>query len=107
MVFSAISANCNSVATEMMKKHLDGKLYIPAKASEWVENIGASIIAQLKTISPNFKYIVSSVIVQKLGAGIHNANTSLMDSAHDGLTNTKYENDSMVCLCTIIGCSMN
>jgi dynein light chain Tctex-type 1 len=104
--FSAISSNANQIAADMMRKHLDGKLYVPAKTSEWVDAIGNSIIEQMRTVSPNFKFIVSTVIVQKMGAGMHSSSTSFWDAKTDGMITTKYENDSLTCLCTVIGCSL-
>ena len=104
--FSAIAPQANSIAADAMRRVLDGKLYVPAKSSEWVEAIGNNAIEQLRGVSPNFKFVVSCVIVQKVGAGLHSTCTSFWDAKTDGMVTTKYENDYMTCLCTIIGCSL-
>ena len=47
--------------------------------------------------------IVSSFIIQKVGAGVHYESVSHWNAQTDGAITTKYENDSMICLCSVFG----
>lgn len=85
---------------------LESKKYTPSKTAEWTDAIGNRIIDQMRGIAPNFKYIVSICIVQKVGAGLHCETISYWDAKTDGMVQTKYENESLTCLCTIIGVSI-
>jgi len=39
--------------------------------NEWIELINTTCIQTLTNMSPNFKYIVNSMIMQKVGCGLH------------------------------------
>lgn len=69
--FTKISDKAKSIGNEILKEVLDTRTYNANKISEWIDSINATIISRLKEMSPNFKYIVSSSIIQKVGAGIH------------------------------------
>jgi hypothetical protein len=85
---------------------LESKKYNPGKTAEWTETIGNKIIEQMKDIAPNFKYIVSICIVQKVGAGLHCETISYWDSKTDGMIQCKFENESLISLCTLCGVSI-
>lgn len=85
---------------------LESKKFVPGKASEWSDAIGNKIIEKLRAMAPYFKYIVSNCIVQKVGAGLHSETISYWDSRTDGSVVVKYENDSLICICTVIGVAL-
>lgn len=101
--FQNMAEVTNSIASEVVQNVLESKKYIAAKSSEWVDEIGSQVIEKLKAVSPNFKYIVSSFIIQKVGAGVHYESVSHWNAQTDGAITTKYENDSMICLCSVFG----
>lgn len=89
-----------------MKKVLDNKswdIQSGNKSNEWVDSINNEIITKMKDIAPNFKILVSCILTQKVGAGLHYDNSAYWDSTTDGSITTKYENDSILCICTIFG----
>ncbi len=104
--FNSISAAANTASSDVMRKTLDGKLYVAGKAPELADSIGNLVLERLRELSPNFKFIVSACILQKVGAGLHVASTSFWDAKTDGMITTKYENDSIICICTVIGVSI-
>ena len=101
---------CKSVlpiAVDVMTTVLDGHNYSAAKTSEWIDTIGSNLLLKLRDeVSPNFKYIVSSMIVQKVGAGLHHECAALWDGATDGSITAKFENETMICICTVIGIAL-
>lgn len=86
-----------------MLQVLESKKYIPGKVAEWSDSIGNKIIEKLRAMAPHFKYVVSTCIVQKVGAGIHSETVSYWDPKTDGAVVAKYENDSLLCITTVIG----
>ena len=76
---------------------------MPNKTSEWTDVVSNQIIEKLKRIAPYFKYVVTTCFVQKVGAGLHGETIAYWDSKTDGMIQTKYENDSLICLCTVVG----
>lgn len=91
---------------QLMFQVLESKRYTTSKTAEWTDMIGTRIIDQMRGIAPNFKYIVNVCLIQKVGAGIHSETLSYWDSKTDGMVQTKYENESLICLCTVIGISI-
>jgi hypothetical protein len=37
--------------------YLEGKKYLPARVSEWVDAINGEVVEEAKKMSPNFKYV--------------------------------------------------
>ena len=58
-------------ALDVMASTLESKVYSAAKSQEWIDVMGTALLAKLTAISPNFKFIISFVVTQKVGAGMH------------------------------------
>lgn len=101
--FTPLAEITTKVALEAMQNTLESKVYNAAKSSDYVEVIGSVIVERMKGISPNFKYVVSTFIIEKVGAGVHYESVSHWDAKTDGAITTKYENDTMICLCSVFG----
>jgi hypothetical protein len=101
--FPQLSEKTNLIAIDSMRNTLESKIYLAGKSAEWIDQINGNVIERLRNISSNFKYIVSSTIIQKVGAGLHYEYVSHWDSRTDGAVTAKFENETMLCLCTIIG----
>ena len=50
-----------------------------------------------------FKYIVTCVIMQKNGAGLHTSSSCYWDNSTDGSRTVRWENKSMYCIATVFG----
>ena len=50
-----------------------------------------------------FKYVVTVVIMQKTGAGLHTAATCYWDTKRDGYCKVPWENDTIHCITTVFG----
>jgi dynein light chain Tctex-type 1 len=82
---------------------LDAKKYLPNKCYEWTDTISNKIIDRMKEIAPFFKYIVNVCFVEKTGSGLYSETVAYWDNKTDGFVCVKYENESLLCICNIIG----
>jgi dynein light chain Tctex-type 1 len=101
--FSLIADVITKILNDTMRSMLESKKYNPNKVAEWIDAIGSASISKIKEVSPNFKYIVSTTIVQKVGAGIHTETASYWDATTDGVVSGKFENDSLIATCVAFG----
>jgi hypothetical protein len=104
--FQVISRAALSAAKEAMAALLESKRYNPAKTSEWIEGIGGAVLAHMREAAPNFKFIVSVVLVQRVGAGLHYEMQSFWDPSTDGAVVATFENESITCVTTVIGVAL-
>ena len=102
-VFNKIKVDIINQAEHILKIQLENKKYIANKTGEQIDKIQTTLLSNLRELSPNFKYIISTVILQKTGAGLHSEIATLWDSSTDGAVIAKYENEYLICMCTIIG----
>lgn len=101
--FSQLHDAARQAALDVLSRALEGKKYQTNKTKDYVEGINSSLIDKLTALSANFKYIVTSTMVQKVGAGIHFESVSHWDPRTDGALSVKYENDSLICICSVFG----
>lgn len=57
-------------ASSTMKSVIGDSKYAHGKVQEWIDKIGALSVEELQGLSPNFKYVVTTLIIQKLGSGL-------------------------------------
>uniref|UniRef100_A0A5K3F946 DYLT1 protein n=2 Tax=Mesocestoides corti TaxID=53468 RepID=A0A5K3F946_MESCO len=74
-----------------------------SKISSWASGIIDQCLIQLAKLNRPFKYIVTCVIMQKNGSGLHTASSCYWDVATDGSCTVKWENTSMYCIVTCFG----
>ena len=55
-----------------------------AKVNQWTNGVVESCLASLTKLQKPFKYIVTCVIMQKNGAGLHTASSCYWDNSTDG-----------------------
>ncbi len=101
--FSAIIETAKSITNDVVANFLSSKQYNHNKTAEWIDSIGSNVVAQLRELSPNFKYIVSVILTQKVGAALHVDMQSFWDTNTDGAFSTKFEGNDMVAICTVVG----
>ena len=100
--FKDVSHKVEQAALKVLTSTLDGKVYAASKVSEYIDTVGTSTIGELKLISSNFKYVVSCVIVQNVGAGLHYESVAHWDQSTDGSVIVKYENQDLVGICVVM-----
>merc|ERR1712117_30529 len=65
--------------------------------------IKESCLASLTKLQKPFKYIVTCVIMQKNGAGLHTASSCYWDNSTDGSCTVRWENKTMYCIVSVFG----
>ncbi len=99
--FSQVAEACRSVANDVLQRSLRGAK-TPA-CLEAVDSLNSSILAQLKEISPNFKFIVNTTISENNRTGLHFESNAYWDPSTDGVVTVKFDNADLICICTIYG----
>merc|ERR1719188_543839 len=69
---------------DTMDGHLKDKLYDEEQVPHWINFICESLVTKLNDTKKPFKYIVTCVIMQRNGGGLHSALSCHWDSANDG-----------------------
>lgn len=100
--FKDVSYKAEQAALKALTATLDGKTYAAAKVNEYIDTIGTNTLGELKLISSNFKYVVSCIIVQNVGAGLHFESIAHWDQSTDGSIIVKYENQDLVGICVVM-----
>jgi dynein light chain Tctex-type 1 len=74
--------------SNIIKESIEGTIgshsYQQTKINTWTSNIVENILNSLTKLNKPFKYIVSCVIMQKNGAGLHTASSCFWDNTTDG-----------------------
>jgi dynein light chain Tctex-type 1 len=77
--------------------------YDPETANTLSKNILEACMKNLVGMQRPFKYVVTILIMQKNGAGMHTAMGALWDSRKDGTAKIPWENDTMHVIVTVYG----
>jgi len=96
----------SSIAKECVDGILANNNYQHSSVNQWTSSIVEQTIAQLSKFNKPFKYIVTCVIMQKNGAGLHMASSCYWDATTDGSCTVRWENKSMYAVVTVFGCSI-
>ncbi|KAF1497782.1 Dynein light chain Tctex-type 1, partial [Eudyptula minor novaehollandiae] len=63
---------------------IGGNAYQHSKVNQWTTSVVEQTLSQLTKLGKPFKYIVTCVIMQKNGAGLHTASSCFWDNSSDG-----------------------
>lgn len=80
--------------------------YNHTKVPQWTNNVIEGCMKKLKDLNKPFKYIVTAVVMQKNGAGLHTATSCFWDNTSDGSATVRWENKTMYCVATVFGLSV-
>ncbi|KAJ9529685.1 hypothetical protein QJQ45_014451 [Haematococcus lacustris] len=84
-------------------KCLSNHLLWPVQVSQWTNICLENCVKKLAGLNKPFKYVVTCIIMQKNGAGLHTAASCWWDSTTDGSRTVRWENKSMYCITTVFG----
>lgn len=93
----------NAIIKESIETSLQSATYAHSKVSQWTSNIVESCVKRLTQLNKPFKYVVSCVIMQKNGAGLHTSSACFWDPSCDGSVTYRWENKSMYCITSVFG----
>uniref|UniRef100_A0A8D0UZT2 Dynein light chain Tctex-type 1 n=3 Tax=Laurasiatheria TaxID=314145 RepID=A0A8D0UZT2_PIG len=91
---------------QAIESAIGGNAYQHSKVNQWTTNVVEQTLSQLTKLGKPFKYIVTCVIMQKNGAGLHTASSCFWDSSTDGSCTVRWENKTMYCIVSAFGLSI-
>eukprot|EP00903_Cladosiphon_okamuranus_P016100 g14861.t1 len=105
--YTELAGEVVSIAQEAVGKVLEGRSYSKGKVAGWTDTITSHCIAALTTLSENFKFGVSCLIVERpelrSSAQVHSATAAFWDTRADGASTVRWENDTMACVIFLFG----
>uniref|UniRef100_A0A0G4HAI0 Dynein light chain Tctex-type 1 n=1 Tax=Chromera velia CCMP2878 TaxID=1169474 RepID=A0A0G4HAI0_9ALVE len=104
--FLAIKEQANKAIKSTVDNILGTATYNPKEVQTWVDAMAQGIVEKLTDLNGNFKYIVSSIILQRSHAGFHCSTTCYWDYNTDGSLTFRWENKSMLCIITVFGVAL-
>mmetsp|Transcript_27889 Transcript_27889/g.54234 ORF Transcript_27889/g.54234 Transcript_27889/m.54234 type:complete len:127 (+) Transcript_27889:32-412(+) len=93
-------AGTKKIIQKQLSDALGGKDYDAKESHGWNSLICENVLKELPHSKP-FKYIVTCVIMQKSGAGLHTASLAHWDSQADGSASCNWSNTSLLAICTV------
>lgn len=81
--------------------------YNSKKVNEWTNSIVTGCLKELQALNKSFKYIITCIIMQKVGAGLNTTTSMFWDAGKDGLCKVPWQNPTMHCIVTVYGVSVN
>ncbi|CAF0795390.1 unnamed protein product [Adineta ricciae] len=103
---SFIVDEVSNITKEAIEATIGSQSYQQAKINTWTSNIVEAILNSLTKLNKPFKYIVSCVIMQKNGAGLHTASSCFWDNTTDGSCTVRWENKTMYAIVSVFGLSI-
>eukprot|EP00047_Mylnosiga_fluctuans_P002830 m.226142 g.226142 ORF g.226142 m.226142 type:complete len:117 (+) comp11378_c0_seq1:33-383(+) len=91
------------IIKECVEQTIGVNTYQQSKVNQWTSNIVESCLKRLCALNKPFKYIVSSIIMQKNGAGLHTASSCYWDNSSDGSCTVRWENKTMYVIISVFG----
>eukprot|EP00762_Andalucia_godoyi_P005899 ANDGO_07007.mRNA.1 Dynein light chain Tctex-type len=93
----------SELVTECIESTIKTAVYNTSKVDQWTSSIIEACLKKLSSLNIPFKYIVTCIVMQRTGAGIHSACAAFWDTQSDAVCNVKWENDSMQCIVSVYG----
>ena len=81
--------------------------YDPQKVNDWSNSVLASALKGLQSLNRPYKYCITVTLMQKNGAGLVSAASTYWDPTKDGLCKVAWENETIHCIITVYGLSVN
>ncbi|XP_045044882.2 dynein light chain Tctex-type 1 isoform X1 [Desmodus rotundus] len=78
----------SNIVKEAIESAIGGNAYQHSKVNQWTTNVVEQTLSHLTKLGKPFKYIVTCVIMQKNGAGLHTASSCFWDSSTDGTSHS-------------------
>lgn len=95
--------NLSVCCPQAIESAIGGNAYQHSKVNQWTTSVVEQSLSQLTKLGKPFKYIVTCVIMQKNGAGLHTASSCFWDNSSDGTCTVRWENKTMYCIVSAFG----
>lgn len=87
-------------AIAIMKESVDLAIqhqpYHHNKVAQWNCNIVEQGMKKMASLNKSYKYIITSTVMQKNGAGLHASSSSYWDASTDGSATYQYDSETMI-----------
>ncbi|RZF43634.1 dynein light chain Tctex-type 1 [Nilaparvata lugens] len=93
----------SNIIKEAIEESIGGNAYQQSKVNQWTSSVVEACLGALTKLQKPFKYIVTSTIMQKNGAGLHTASSCFWDNSTDGSCTVRWENKTMYCIVSVFG----
>lgn len=91
------------IIKESVENAIGVNMYQHNKVNQWTSNIVEQCLKRLTALNKPFKYVVSVVMLQKTGAGLHTASSCYWDNSTDGSCTVRWENKTMYAIVSVFG----
>lgn len=98
-----VADDVSNIIKESIDAVLQNQQYNETKVSQWTSSCLENCVKKLAGLNKPFKYVVTCIIMQKNGAGLHTAASCWWDSTTDGSRTVRWENKTMYCITTVFG----
>eukprot|EP00760_Papus_ankaliazontas_P014336 PhM_4_TR16059/c0_g1_i1/m.98467/K10420/DYNLT; dynein light chain Tctex-type 1 len=86
-----------------MRSKLAAEKWNPKKVDGWTKDIVDTVLKQLAEMKKPFKFVVTCIIMQKVGAGLQSAFCTKGEKLRDGVFSAPFDNDHLYCVTTVFG----
>ncbi|KAM8976046.1 dynein light chain Tctex-type 3 [Pelodytes ibericus] len=97
----------SNIVKECVDVILGGVDYDESRVNEWMSAVVEQSLTHLVKLGKAYKYIVSCIVMQKRGGGLHTANSSFWDNSTDGSCAVRWENRTMYCIVNVFAVAIN
>lgn len=104
--FADIREQVYKITQEVVENSLQKRVYSSKDVQNWVNVVADNVMRALTDYNKNFKYMVTSIIMQKSDSGLNVASTCYWNSQSDGYCTIKWENQSMFCIVNVFAVSL-
>eukprot|EP01065_Artemidia_motanka_P033425 TRINITY_DN40421_c0_g1_i1.p1 TRINITY_DN40421_c0_g1~~TRINITY_DN40421_c0_g1_i1.p1 ORF type:complete len:113 (+),score=30.74 TRINITY_DN40421_c0_g1_i1:109-447(+) len=84
----------------------DKLVYQHEKVGLWVDQICGFCVQDCNSLPMRRKYVAHCTIMQRSGAGVHNATSVFWDTEADGYYSYTVQNKTMICTTTLYGLAL-
>ena len=98
-----VGEDVQNIVKEIVESVLGKKQYSHGDLSDWSIRVLEGCLKRLTQLNKPFKYVVTCVIMQRNGAGLHSASSCLWDAQSDGSFSYRWENQSMHAVVSVFG----
>ncbi|XP_065185014.1 dynein light chain Tctex-type 1-like [Sycon ciliatum] len=96
-----VAEEVTQLVMDVIEPLLAGSNYQHNRINQWSSAVVEQSLNSLTKLGKPFKYIVNCVIMQKTGAGFHQASSCYWDNATDGSCTVRWENKTMYCIVSV------
>ncbi|XP_031619779.1 dynein light chain Tctex-type [Contarinia nasturtii] len=93
----------SKIIKEAIENTIGGNAYQHDKVNHWTKTVVDNCLAVLTKLQKPYKYIVTCMIMQKNGAGLHTASSCYWNNETDGSCTVRWENKTMYCIVSVFG----